>query len=68
MFCKHLNHSNKVGFHEAFETFENMDLSDDEDFQAWCDTCEITRESEEEWGKLMAVAEIKLFANYAILK
>ncbi len=59
--CQHLNHSNKVGFHEAFETYENMNLTEDEDLQAWCDACEIVREGEGEWNeKSMAFAEIKL--------
>ena len=59
--CKHLNHGNKVGFNEAFETFEDMELSDDDDFQAWCNACETVRESEGEWNeKSMAFAQIKV--------
>jgi len=41
--CKHLNRTIKVGFNEAFETFEDMELADDDDFQAWCDECEVIR-------------------------
>ena len=48
--CKHLNHANKVGFEEAFETFEDMELSEDDDFQAWCNECEIVRQKEGEWN------------------
>jgi len=59
--CKHLNHSDKVGFNEAFETFENMVLPDDDDFQAWCDACEKIRKREGEWNeKSMAFAQIKV--------
>jgi hypothetical protein len=32
--CQHLNQATKVGFEEAFETFEDMELSDGVDFQA----------------------------------
>lgn len=59
--CKHLNHKTKVGFQEAFETVEDMELSDDDDFQAWCDKCEVVRQSEGEWSeKLMKFAGIKV--------
>ena len=59
--CKHLNHKNNVGFHEAFETFEGMKLSEDDDFQAWCTECEIVRRTEGEWNdKSMAFAAIKV--------
>jgi len=59
--CKHLNHTTKVGFEEAFETFEDMELSEDDDFQAWCDECEAVRQKEGEWNDIsMAFAEIKL--------
>jgi hypothetical protein len=47
--CQHLNNTSKVGFEEAFETFEGMELSDDDDFQAWCDECETVRLREGEW-------------------
>ena len=59
--CQHLNHSTKVGFEESFETSEDMELMDEDDFQAWCDECEIVREKEGEWNdKSMAFSNIKL--------
>lgn len=58
--CKHLNHTTKVGFEEAFETFEDMELLEDDDFQAWCNECEIVRQQEGEWNEnSMAFADIK---------
>jgi hypothetical protein len=59
--CRHLNHSTKVGFHEAFETSEGMELGEDDDFQAWCDECEIVRQQEGEWNEQsMACAQIRI--------
>jgi len=59
--CNHINSRNKVGFHEAFETYENMELIEDDDFQAWCDQCESIRKDEGEWNeKSMAFANIKV--------
>ena len=59
--CKHLNYTTKTGFHEAFDTSEGMELLDDDDFQAWCDECEVLRQKEGEWNDTsMAFAEIKL--------
>lgn len=59
--CKHLNHKTKVGFKEAFETVDDMELSEEDDFQAWCDECEVVREREGEWNdKSMTFAEIKV--------
>jgi hypothetical protein len=59
--CKHLIGKNRVGFNEAFETFENMELGEDDDFQAWCDDCEIERLKEGEWNETaMEFANIKL--------
>lgn len=59
--CKHLNHETKVGFEEAFETFEDMELSEDDDLQAWCNECEAVRQREGEWNdKSEAFAKIKL--------
>jgi hypothetical protein len=59
--CKHLLLPSKVGFNEAFETSEDMELADDDDFQAWCDECEEVRQKEGEWNETsMAFAEIKL--------
>jgi hypothetical protein len=59
--CQHLNQTTKVGFEEAFETFEDMELSDDDDFQAWCDACETVRQKEGEWNdRSMEFAKIKV--------
>jgi hypothetical protein len=59
--CRHLNHTIKVGFEESFETYEDMDLLEDDDFQAWCDECEVVRQAEGEWNdKSMAFSQIKL--------
>jgi len=59
--CKHLNHQTKVGFEEAFETYENMELEEDDDLQAWCDECEAVRQKEGEWkDSSMAFAGIKI--------
>lgn len=59
--CKHLIGGAIVGFHEAFDTYEGMELGEDDDFQAWCDDCEATRAAEGEWNdKSMIFADIKL--------
>jgi hypothetical protein len=59
--CNHLIGSNKVGFNEAFDTFEDMELGEDDDFQAWCDECEAIRQKEGEWNETaMAFTDIKL--------
>jgi hypothetical protein len=59
--CKHLNNKTKVGFEEAFETYEDMELSDEDDFQAWCTECETVRQQEGEWNDTsMAFAEIRV--------
>lgn len=59
--CRHLNNTTKVGFEEAFETSEDMELMEDEDFQAWCSECEIFRVKEGEWNdKSMEFSGIKL--------
>ena len=59
--CRHLNNTTKVGFEEAFDTFEDMELADDDDFQAWCNECESVRQKEGEWNdKSMAFAQIKV--------
>lgn len=63
--CKHLNRKNKVGFEEAFETFENMELLEDDDFQAWCDECEKVREKEDGWNDVaMKFADIKIICEH----
>jgi hypothetical protein len=59
--CSHLNTKNKTGFEEAFETFEHMQLEEDDDFQAWCNECEVVRQHEDGWNETsMAFASIKL--------
>jgi hypothetical protein len=62
--CKHLNKTAKVGFEEAFETYEGMELDDedeDEDFQAWCDECETARLKTDGWNdESMEFADIKM--------
>jgi hypothetical protein len=59
--CKHLNHTDIVGFEEAFETTEDMELLEDDDFQAWCSGCEMVRQEEAGWNdKSMAFADIKI--------
>jgi len=59
--CKHLNKTDKVGFEESFETFENMELNEDDDFQAWCNECEVARQQTEGWtDESMRFAEIRL--------
>jgi hypothetical protein len=59
--CRHLDNTTKVGFKEAFETYENMELSDEDDFQAWCDECERVRQKEGGWNEnSMKFADIKI--------
>jgi len=59
--CQHLLGNKKVGFEEAFETYENMELEEDDDFQAWCNECETIRLQEGEWNETsMKFADIKL--------
>ncbi len=59
--CKHLNTKTKVGFVEAFETEEGMELLEEDDFQGWCDECEDVRQQEGEWNEQsMKFANIKL--------
>jgi hypothetical protein len=61
--CRHLNHEDKVGFEEYFDTFEGMELGleEDDDFMAWCNECEKVRQQEGEWNDTsMEFADIKL--------
>lgn len=59
--CQHLNKKTKVGFEEAFETYEDMELLEDDDFQAWCNECEAVRKLEGGWSdQSMAFAKIKV--------
>lgn len=58
--CQHLNLTTKVGFEEAFESSEAMELQEDDDFQAWCSECEMVRQREGGWNeKSMEFANIK---------
>ena len=59
--CRHLNKETIVGFEEAFETYENMQLYDDDDLQAWCNECGQVRAKEGEWNDdSMEFAQIKV--------
>jgi hypothetical protein len=58
--CQHINLTTKVGFEEAFESSEGMELEEDDDFQAWCSECEVIRQQEDGWNeKSMEFAQIK---------
>ncbi|MCE7072520.1 hypothetical protein LZG74_19540 [Dyadobacter sp. CY327] len=60
--CQHLNFDTKVGFEESFETIEGMELSDEDDFQAWCDECETIRVAEDGWSR-----NAMKFAKYRVV-
>lgn len=63
--CQHLNFEHKTGFEEAFETFPNMNLNDDEDLQAWCNDCEKIRISTNGWNEESErYANIRLICEY----
>lgn len=49
--CQHLNKKIKKGFNEAFETWEEMELHEDDDLQAWCDACEEIRVEHDGWNE-----------------
>lgn len=49
--CIHLNLEKPGGFNEAFDTYEGMDLEEDDDFQAWCDDCEKIRIEYDGWNE-----------------
>jgi len=49
--CQHLNHTSKVGFVEPFDTYEDMELTEDDELQAWCNECEAVRQEEGEWNE-----------------
>jgi len=62
--CQHLDLDSKVGFEEAFETTEDMELMEGDDFQAWCNTCELVRQKEGGWNERSeAFADIKLICE-----
>lgn len=59
--CSHLTHNKKVGFNEAFDTVEDMELDEDDDLQAWCDACEKIRAREDGCNDAStAAADVKL--------
>ncbi|MBJ6366806.1 DUF6882 domain-containing protein [Snuella sedimenti] len=59
--CKHLNHKEKLGFEEAFDTHKGMDLDDEDSFAAWCDECEQVRLETDGWNEESEkFADIKL--------
>lgn len=59
--CHHLNKVDKVGFEESFETIEDMELGEDDDFMAWCNQCEIIRQQEDGWNdRAIKLADIRI--------
>jgi hypothetical protein len=55
--CKHLISNDNIGFHEAFES--SPLIEPDDDYQAWCDECEVERLKEGEWND----SDIKLVCD-----
>lgn len=69
--CQHLNNSIKTGFEEAFHSYKGMELDEDDDFQAWCDDCEIQRLKSGGWNdESMKYANIKIVCEgcYFVIK
>ena len=67
--CNHIISGEKVGFEEAFETWENMGLDDDDDLQAWCNACEEVRIEHDGWNdESMKFADIKLVCEKCYFK
>lgn len=63
--CQHLNTKTVTGFHEAFETFPGMELDEEEDFQAWCDQCNLAFEKEGEWtDEAMELVNLKVICEH----
>jgi hypothetical protein len=59
--CHHLINGDNKGFEEAFPTIKGMELEEDDDFQAWCDKCEIERLRTDGWNEESTkFADIKL--------
>lgn len=59
--CQHLDLEDAKGFHEAFETYKEMELEEDDDFQAWCNECEKVRIEYDGWDEESEkFAQIKL--------
>ena len=62
--CQHLMKGKLTGFEEAFPTTPNMELHEDDDFQAWCDECEKVRLKYDGWNKKSEkFAQIKLICE-----
>ena len=62
--CQHLIDSKDQGFEEAFLTTKGMKLDEEDDFQAWCDKCEIERLRTDGWNdESMKFAQIKLICE-----
>ncbi len=60
--CQHLINADCKGFHEAFNS--NEEIEPDDDYQAWCNECEKIRLQESEWtDKAMAFADIKVVCD-----
>lgn len=67
--CQHLNFTTRVGFEESFETYEGMELSDEDDFQAWCNECEVVRVAEDGWNdNAMEFAKIRVVCEGCYFK
>jgi hypothetical protein len=47
--CQHLHADSNAGFYEAFESDPNVEPEDD--YQAWCDACELERRKEGAWNE-----------------
>ena len=58
--CQHLNKELRVGFHEPFESQENVDYPNGE-LNAWCDQCHEMLEKTGEWNdESESFAKVKL--------
>lgn len=59
--CQHLDLTTKNDFEEAFESYKEMELEEDDDFQAWCGECEKIRIKNNGWNEVSEeFAKIKL--------
>lgn len=62
--CQHLKHDTKTGFEEAFPTYPDMELGEDDDLQAWCNECEKVRVKYDGWNEESEkFAKIKLICE-----
>lgn len=60
--CQHLGKDTNVGFYESFESDPNTEPEDD--YQAWCNACEVERQKEGEWNeKSEAFAQIRIVCD-----